>query len=31
MVVYRNQASQRTTDFGGASDSEPMMLTVVAP
>jgi hypothetical protein len=31
MVVYRNNASQRTSAFGGASDSEPMMLTVVAP
>jgi hypothetical protein len=31
MVVYRNKASQRATDTGGASDSEPVMLTVVAP
>ena len=31
MVVYRNHASQRTSDTGGASDSEPVMLTVVAP
>ena len=31
MVVYRNQASQRTPESGGASDSEPVMLTVVAP
>ncbi|HJP61367.1 MAG TPA: hypothetical protein VJ865_15275 [Gemmatimonadaceae bacterium] len=31
MVVYRNNASQRTSDIGGASDSEPVMLTVVAP
>ncbi|HET9636384.1 MAG TPA: hypothetical protein VFP26_10685 [Gemmatimonadaceae bacterium] len=31
MVVYRNQASQRTPELGGASDSEPVMLTVVAP
>ena len=31
MVLYRNTASQRTPDMGGASDSEPVMLTVVAP
>jgi len=31
MVVYRNQASLRTAVMGSASDSEPMMLTVVAP
>ena len=31
MVVYRSTASQRTSDTGGASDSEPVMLTVVAP
>ena len=31
MVVYRNHASQRTSEIGGASDSEPVMLTVVAP
>jgi hypothetical protein len=31
MVVYRNQPSQRTPTSGGASDSEPVMLTVVAP
>jgi hypothetical protein len=31
MVVYRNHASQRTSEAGGASDSEPVMLTVVAP
>lgn len=31
MVVYRNNASQRTSDTGGAPDSEPVMLTVVAP
>lgn len=31
MVVYRNQALQRTPESGGASDSEPVMLTVVAP
>jgi hypothetical protein len=31
MVVYRNTASQRTPGLGGASDSEPVMLTVVAP
>ena len=31
MVVYRNNASQRTFETGGASDSEPVMLTVVAP
>jgi hypothetical protein len=31
MVVYRSSASQRTPDMGGASDSEPVMLTVVAP
>ena len=31
MVVYRNKASQRTSEPGGASDSEPVMLTVVAP
>ena len=30
-VVYRNHASQRTSETGGASDSEPVMLTVVAP
>ena len=31
MVVYRSHASQRTPDMGGASDSEPVRLTVVAP
>ena len=31
MVVYRNHASQRTPEKGGAADSEPVMLTVVAP
>ena len=31
MVVYRRNASQRTPATGGASDSEPVMLTVVAP
>ncbi len=31
VVVYRNQLSQRSSVSGGASDSEPMMLTVVAP
>jgi len=31
MVVYRSFASQRTPEMGGASDSEPVMLTVVAP
>jgi hypothetical protein len=31
MVVYRNNASQRIAEKGGASDSEPVMLTVVAP
>jgi hypothetical protein len=31
MVVYRNQQSPRSSVSGGASDSEPMMLTVVAP
>ena len=31
MVVYRSTASQRTPDMGGASDSEPVVLTVVAP
>ena len=31
MVVYRNQPSPRSSVSGGASDSEPMMLTVVAP
>jgi len=31
MVLYRKTASQRTPDMGGASDSEPVMLTVVAP
>src|SRR2546423_7240218 len=31
MVVYRNHASQRTSETDGASDSEPVMLTVVAP
>jgi hypothetical protein len=31
MVVYRNHASQRTPETGGAADSEPVMLTVVAP
>ena len=31
MVLYRNHASPRTAQSGGASDSEPMMLTVVAP
>ena len=31
MVVYRNNASQRISETGGASDSEPVMLTVVAP
>ena len=31
MVLYRNYASQRTPENGGASDSEPVMLTVVAP
>jgi hypothetical protein len=31
MVVYRSTASQRTAGMGGASDSEPVMLTVVAP
>ena len=31
MVVYRSTASQRTADMGGASGSEPVMLTVVAP
>jgi len=31
MVLYRSTASQRTPDMGGASDSEPVMLTVVAP
>ena len=31
MVVYRSTASQRTPELGGASDSEPVMLTVVAP
>jgi hypothetical protein len=31
MVLYRNQPSVRSSVSGGASDSEPMMLTVVAP
>lgn len=31
MVVYRSTTSQRTPGYGGASDSEPVMLTVVAP
>ena len=31
MVFYRKQHSQRSPEVGGASDSEPMMLTVVAP
>jgi hypothetical protein len=31
MVVYRNHALQRTPEKGVASDSEPVMLTVVAP
>ena len=31
MVVYRSAESQRLPGFGGASDSEPVMLTVVAP
>jgi hypothetical protein len=31
MVLYRNQASQRSPEVGGAPDSEPVMLTVVAP
>jgi hypothetical protein len=31
MVVYRNQPSQRSSKSGDVSDSEPMMLTVVAP
>ncbi len=31
LVVYRSTSSQRTADMGGASDSEPVMLTVVAP
>ena len=31
MVLYRSQQSQRSPETGGASDSEPMMLTVVAP
>jgi len=31
MVVYRNHASQRTSETGSASVSEPVMLTVVAP
>ena len=31
MVLYRKTASQRTPNTGGASDSEPVMLTVVAP
>ena len=31
IVVYRNHALQRTPEMGGASDSEPVMLTVVAP
>ena len=30
-VVYRKQLSQRSSVPGGASDSEPVMLTVVAP
>ncbi|HJP84959.1 MAG TPA: hypothetical protein VJ852_03165 [Gemmatimonadaceae bacterium] len=31
VVLYRNQLSERSPDLGGASDSEPLMLTVVAP
>lgn len=31
MVLYHEKASQRSPEMGGASDSEPMMLTVVAP
>ena len=31
MVLYRSQSSKRAPSLGGASDSEPMMLTVVAP
>lgn len=31
MVLYHKKASQRSLEMGGASDSEPVMLTVVAP
>jgi hypothetical protein len=31
MVLYRSQSSQRPSGSGGVSDSEPMILTVVAP
>ncbi|HJQ09444.1 MAG TPA: hypothetical protein VJ840_00260 [Gemmatimonadaceae bacterium] len=31
MVVYRSAESQRLPETGRASDSEPVMLTVVAP
>ena len=31
MVLYHKKASQRSLETGGASDSEPAMLTVVAP
>ena len=31
MVLYRSQSSQRSPTSGGASDSEPVILTVVAP
>jgi hypothetical protein len=31
MVLYRSQSSKRTSGSGDVSDSEPMILTVVAP
>ena len=30
-VLFHNKAWQRSLEMGGASDSEPVMLTVVAP
>ena len=31
MVLFHKNASQRSLEMSGASDSEPVMLTVVAP
>ena len=31
MVLYRSQSSKRSSGSGDVSDSEPMILTVVAP